>query len=189
MGVTKDYLDGNKAGEIWAVALTEEGRYLAGTSFDGRINVWDLHANRTKIREFETKGSFGMSIDIVRGQMGFLLLYSLTLVTQSADGKFTASGHENGGVYIFNNDSGRLQSSLPGRYRRSPSLIVTDGCQAMLSLCVLWLFRQVESCWQQLVTPRSLLYTMSLLVSRWRILRVMAHGCSPSIGMTRASTY
>lgn len=57
--------DGNKAGEIWAIALSEDGQYLASTSIDGRINVWDNLANRNKIREFETKGSFGMSVDLV----------------------------------------------------------------------------------------------------------------------------
>ena len=37
-----------------------------------------------------------------------------TDITQSVDGRFTASGHENGAVYIFNNDTGRLLHSLPG---------------------------------------------------------------------------
>lgn len=59
------WIDGNKAGEIWAVVLSEDGQYLAATSFDGRINVWDNLADGSKIREFETKGSFGMSIDLV----------------------------------------------------------------------------------------------------------------------------
>jgi superkiller protein 8 len=89
--------DGNKAGEIWAVALSEDGQFLASTTYDGRINVWDLVAGRKKIREYETKGSFGMCIDMSR------------------DGRFTASGHENGGVYVFNNDTGRMLYSLPGK--------------------------------------------------------------------------
>lgn len=59
------WVDGNKVGEIWAIALSEDGQYLAATSFDGRINVWDNLANGAKIREFETKRSFGMSIDLV----------------------------------------------------------------------------------------------------------------------------
>jgi superkiller protein 8 len=87
-------MDGNKAGEIWAIALSEDGQFLASTSYDGRINVWDMDSR--KIREYETKGSFGMCIDISR------------------DGRFTASGHENGGVYVFNNDTGRMIYSLPG---------------------------------------------------------------------------
>jgi superkiller protein 8 len=35
-------------------------------------------------------------------------------MSQSADGKFTASGHENGSIYVFNNDTGRLSHSLAG---------------------------------------------------------------------------
>jgi superkiller protein 8 len=49
-----------------------------------------------KIREYETKGSFGLCVDL------------------SSDGRFTASGHENGSIYIFNNDSGRLSHSVAG---------------------------------------------------------------------------
>ena len=54
-----------KAGELWAVVLSLDGQYLAGTTSDGRINVWDLLAGNVKIREYETKGSFGMCIDLV----------------------------------------------------------------------------------------------------------------------------
>lgn len=77
--------------------MSEDGQFLASTTYDGRICVWDLVGGRKKIREYETKGSFGMCIDMSR------------------DGKFTASGHENGGVYIFNNDTGRMLYSLPGK--------------------------------------------------------------------------
>lgn len=88
--------DGNKAGEVWAIALSAEGQFLASTTYDGRICIWDVVDGRKKIREYETKGSFGMCVEMSR------------------DGKFTASGHENGGVYIFNNDTGRMLYSLPG---------------------------------------------------------------------------
>ncbi|KAI6248616.1 Meiotic recombination protein rec14 [Erysiphe necator] len=89
----------NKAGEIWAIAISDDGQYLASTSYDGRINVWDLVAGRKKIREFETNGSFGMCLDLSR------------------DGRLTASGHENGTVYVFNNETGRMIYSLPGLVR------------------------------------------------------------------------
>ena len=62
---TERILDANKPGEVWAIALSEDGQYLASTSFNGQINVWDLLADKKKIREFETKGSFGMAIDLV----------------------------------------------------------------------------------------------------------------------------
>ena len=60
-----EYIDGNKAGEIWAIALSEDGSYFASTTFDGCINVWTTFEDRGKIRKFETKGSFGTSIDLV----------------------------------------------------------------------------------------------------------------------------
>lgn len=89
--------DSIKPGEIWAVALSADGAYIASTTYDGRINVWDLTADgMPRIREYETKGSFGMCVDL------------------SADGRFTASGHENGSVYVFNNDTGRMPHSLAG---------------------------------------------------------------------------
>ncbi|KAG6008718.1 hypothetical protein E4U43_000104 [Claviceps pusilla] len=90
-----------KPGEVWALALSEDGSYLASTTNDGRINVWDITGeSKTKIQEYETgsagSGSFGMSVDLSR------------------DGKYTASGHQNGAVYIFNNDTGRILYSLSG---------------------------------------------------------------------------
>lgn len=93
-----------KAGEVWALALSEDGSYLATTTNDGRINVWDVGSEeKSKIREFETgsagSGSFGMCVDLSR------------------DGKYTASGHQNGAVYIFDNDSGRILYSLSGKGR------------------------------------------------------------------------
>ncbi|KAI1090118.1 WD40 repeat-like protein [Rostrohypoxylon terebratum] len=92
---------GKGVGEAWAIALSENGQYLASTTYDGRVNVWDIFGDRSeKIREYETgnsgSGSFGLCVDLSR------------------DGKYTASGHQNGAVYVFNNDTGRLQYSLPG---------------------------------------------------------------------------
>ncbi|KIW05238.1 uncharacterized protein PV09_03775 [Verruconis gallopava] len=91
-----------KAGEAWALSLDEDGRYLASSSYDGRIGVWDLSLGPdawAKVREYETKGSFGLCVAI------------------SADGKLTASGHENGGVYVFKNEVGKMAHSLVGLVR------------------------------------------------------------------------
>lgn len=52
--------------DAWAIALSEDGQYLAGASQDGHVRVWDLNENGTQIRDHETKGSFGMCIDLVR---------------------------------------------------------------------------------------------------------------------------
>lgn len=94
--------DGNKTGEVWAIALDADGGFVASTTVNGRINVWDIRNMEEdgtagkKMREYETKGSFGLCVDISR------------------DGKYTASGHQNGAVYVFNNETGRLVYSLPG---------------------------------------------------------------------------
>ncbi|KAF2018055.1 WD40 repeat-like protein [Aaosphaeria arxii CBS 175.79] len=92
-----DVTDNNKPGDAWAIAISDDGAYLASTSITGKINVWSLgEEGKPKIREYETKGSFGLCISL------------------SSDGRFTASGHENGSIYIFNNDSGRLAHSVAG---------------------------------------------------------------------------
>ncbi|KAK5016621.1 Ski complex subunit Rec14, partial [Cryomyces antarcticus] len=105
-----------KAGELWAIALSENGQFLAATAYDGRINIWDtVPEGRPKIREYETKRSFGMCIDLVGCTSSEMQASSLKLTrSQSVDGRFTASGHENGSVHIFNNDTGRLAHSLAG---------------------------------------------------------------------------
>lgn len=54
-----------KAGELWAIVLSLNGQYLAGTTHDGRIKVWDLLAGNEKIREYESRGNFGLCIDLV----------------------------------------------------------------------------------------------------------------------------
>lgn len=102
-----------KPGDIWAIALSADGNYLASSSIDGKVHVWSLsEKEKPKIREYETKGSFGLSIALVRPLLYHL--HSLCSLFQSQDGRFTASGHENGSVYIFNNDTGRLAHSLAG---------------------------------------------------------------------------
>lgn len=87
-------------GDVWAIALSADENYLACTTSDGRIHVWDLNA-RERVQTYETGsstggGSFALSLDLSR------------------DGKLTASGHESGAVYVFNNDAGRMAYSLSG---------------------------------------------------------------------------
>jgi superkiller protein 8 len=88
-------------GDVWAIALSADEGYLACTTSDGRIHVWDVAA-KEKIQSYETGarggGSFAMAVDLSR------------------DGRLTASGHESGGVYVFNNDAGRMVYSLSGEF-------------------------------------------------------------------------
>jgi superkiller protein 8 len=59
-------------GDVWAVAVSARGEYAATTAADGRVRVWDLRvetgeaAEAPVVREYETRGSFGMCVDIVR---------------------------------------------------------------------------------------------------------------------------
>jgi superkiller protein 8 len=56
-----------KAGDVWAIALSADGLYLACSSINGKVHVWSLNeAGMPKIREYETKGSFGLSVALVR---------------------------------------------------------------------------------------------------------------------------
>ncbi|KAH0844646.1 hypothetical protein AYO21_02029 [Fonsecaea monophora] len=112
-----------KTGEIWAVSLSSDGKFVAGTTHDGRVNVWDL-VSREKIREFETKGSFGMSVDV------------------SPDGRFIASGHESGAIYLFSTATSRLLHSLPGlikpvravKFSPGSTLLAAAGDARIISL-------------------------------------------------------
>lgn len=68
--------------------------------------MWDL-VGRKRVQTYETGGgggggTFGLTVDLSR------------------DGRLTASGHQNGGVYVFNNDTGRLVYSLSGKPRPNP---------------------------------------------------------------------
>ena len=65
-GLTR-FVDQNKPGEIWAIALSSDGQYLASSSINGKINVWSLNKaeGMPRIREYETKGSFGLCVDLV----------------------------------------------------------------------------------------------------------------------------
>jgi superkiller protein 8 len=60
-------VDKAKPGDIWAVALSADGNYLASSSINGKIHVWSLNKaeGMPKIREYETKGSFGLCVDLV----------------------------------------------------------------------------------------------------------------------------
>ncbi|KAK4141183.1 uncharacterized protein C8A04DRAFT_39315 [Dichotomopilus funicola] len=103
-------------GDVWAVALSADEGYLACTTSDGRIHVWDIQAQE-KIQTYETgargSGSFAMAVDLSR------------------DGRLTASGHESGGVYVFNNDAGRMVYSLSGLSKPVRTVAFSPGCKRL----------------------------------------------------------
>ncbi|KAK0639071.1 putative antiviral protein [Cercophora newfieldiana] len=104
-------------GDVWAIALSADENYLACTTSDGRIHVWDL-ASRERIQTYETGsstggGSFAMAVDL------------------SQNGKLTASGHESGAVYVFNNDAGRMAYSLSGLAKPVRAVAFSPGCKRL----------------------------------------------------------
>ena len=134
-----------KAAEVWAIALSPEGRYLAGTTVDGRVSVWDLdpqegqqkeeaknankkQENKTKapkIRDYDSKtSSIGLSVDI------------------SPDSLSIASAHATGSLYIYSTATGRLAHTLPSlqaparvcRFSPSGTLLAAAGDSRVVAL-------------------------------------------------------
>ncbi|KAK1064358.1 Ski complex subunit Rec14 [Friedmanniomyces endolithicus] len=107
-----------KAGEHWALAPSENEQYLACTINDGRTNIYDTRTifaggAAPKFAQFESQDSFGMSGDI------------------SADGSMTASGRQNGSIYIFNNSTARLAHSLAGLIKPVRSVKFNPTCKLL----------------------------------------------------------
>jgi superkiller protein 8 len=68
------------AGELWALALTRDGRYLAASAYDGRVRIWDMKTGEAEgkgvwepdvVREYNTRGSFGMCVALVSCCLGW----------------------------------------------------------------------------------------------------------------------
>jgi superkiller protein 8 len=55
-----------KQSDAWAITLSDDAKYLAATTHDVHIKVWDLASNGEQFRSYETKGTFGTCIDMVR---------------------------------------------------------------------------------------------------------------------------
>nr|CDP27094.1 Putative protein similar to Ski8 of Sordaria macrospora [Podospora anserina S mat+] len=111
----------NGKGDVWAIALSADENFLACTTSDGRIHVWDLTA-KEKIQTYETGGGRGAA----GGGGSFAMAVDL-----SRDGRLTASGHENGGVYVFNNDAGRMVYSLSGLAKPVRTVAFSPGCKRL----------------------------------------------------------
>ncbi|CAK7243911.1 MAG: Ski complex subunit Rec14 [Sporothrix thermara] len=88
-----------KTTDAWALALSKNEQYLAYTTHDGRVGIWDLQA-RSQLLVYSSNNratsSFAMAVDL------------------SQDGKYTAAGYQSGSVNVFNNDQSKLVYTLPG---------------------------------------------------------------------------
>ncbi|KAK9450222.1 WD40-repeat-containing domain protein [Limtongia smithiae] len=82
---------------LWAIRFSPDGDFLAATTLDGRILVWNVSGETAEhCGTLEAKNSAGLCIDY------------------SNDGLYIATGHEDGGVYLFSTESARLVHSLLG---------------------------------------------------------------------------
>jgi superkiller protein 8 len=63
---TSPCLVGKDDGHVRQIALSADAQYLVSTTSDGRFNVWNLDDGRKKLHQYETKGNYGMCIDLVR---------------------------------------------------------------------------------------------------------------------------
>ncbi len=89
----------DKTTDAWALALSNNEQYLAYTTHDGRVGVWDLQAGKRLLvysANNRATSSFAMAVDL------------------SQDGKYTAAGYQGGAVNVFNNDQSKLVYTLPG---------------------------------------------------------------------------
>ena len=88
-----------KTTDAWALALSHDEKYMAYTTHDGRVGVWDVEG-KERLLVYSTHNratsSFAMAVDL------------------SQDGKYTAAGYQNGSVNVFNNDQSKLVYTLPG---------------------------------------------------------------------------
>ncbi|KAL9084221.1 MAG: hypothetical protein Q9159_005344 [Coniocarpon cinnabarinum] len=112
-------------GSCWAVAVSSSGRFLAGTTMDGKLRIWDLAPSSANmlsesenesredsftgdaalVHEFETRGGFGMGVDF------------------SPDDALVASVHQSGSVHLF-----ALSGERPRLLRALPSLHAPGRC-------------------------------------------------------------
>ena len=68
-----------------------------------------------------------MSIDLVSSP--FRPYRAASNCTQSSNGEFTASGHANGSVHLFNNTTGRLAHSLQGLVKPVRAVAFSPACK------------------------------------------------------------
>ncbi|KAI9671847.1 MAG: superkiller [Alyxoria varia] len=151
-----------KAGEVWAIALSAEGRYLAGTTVDGRVSVWDLdppgeqqnttdtqNTTTTTTRRKEqaredaskrnqkakTKAPKIREYESKTGSIGLS-------VDISPDSLSVASAHATGSLYIYSTSTGRLAHTLPSlqapvrscRFSPSGTLLAAAGDSRVIGL-------------------------------------------------------
>ncbi|KAK9463844.1 WD40-repeat-containing domain protein [Lipomyces oligophaga] len=99
---------------FWAVSLASDGQYLAATTIDGNISVFARDDQGfVSCGYLETKGTPGLCVDY------------------SNDGLYIASGHENGGLYIFSTETALLIHSLAGHVKSVRSVAFSPSSRLL----------------------------------------------------------
>ncbi|EEB06179.1 ski complex subunit Rec14 [Schizosaccharomyces japonicus yFS275] len=99
-------------GECWAACTSPDGNILAFTTVDGHLCIWDKQEN-TKIADLDTKGKLGLCI------------------AYSSDGRFIASGHQTGQLFLVSSETGRLFHSLLGHTQPVRSVAFSPGSKLL----------------------------------------------------------
>jgi superkiller protein 8 len=90
--------------DSWAVALSSDGQFLAVTTVQGLVNLWDLTTG-VKLHSLSTnRKGFGLSVAL------------------SSDASIVATGHDTGAIYMYSGKTGRLISSHTGQITAVRSL-------------------------------------------------------------------
>lgn len=167
------WADQNKPGEIWAIAISADGQYLASSSINGKINVWSLNKSdgMPRIREYETKGSFGLCVDLVwLDTLNPQFILTMRRVAMAASPRL-------------------VTRTAPYTYSTTRPV---DSHTLSLVLYIpfaVYRFRLPRNCSLPEEMLALLRCTMSIRVSRSPTSQAMEAGCSALTGATPASIY
>ncbi|WBW75423.1 Ski complex subunit Rec14 [Schizosaccharomyces osmophilus] len=95
-------------GECWAACISPDAQTISFTTVDGHVCVWDTHSN-IKVADLDTKGKFGLC------------------TAYSPNGRFIASGHQTGQLFLISTETGRLFHTLSGHTLPLRSLAFSPG--------------------------------------------------------------
>ncbi|KAK1150335.1 Ski complex subunit Rec14 [Aspergillus melleus] len=123
-------IDGAHKAGCHHVVTNGNGSRAISVGFGGEIKVWACHDGTWLQDETVSVGSTG-SADVWTVSLSqdgeYLAGVSQDGHIKSADGRFIASGHENGSIYIFSTETGRMPFSLTGLVKPVRAVAFSPG--------------------------------------------------------------